>query len=199
MSTKGKQTKAQKAARMAELERKKRIKREATGVLLIALGLFFAASLYVDAVGILGRVVSRVCFGLFGVLSYVLPLIMLALGVLSISASSGKGAAFSTFVLSILALLCILVLLHANARSAVESISLLDYYVDAYQFGSNLQKGGGVIGALLAYHVHCPIAYPFVDRYADIPSLCRYSNRQANQDGRQRGSGKNRRRKENAI
>ena len=151
MATKGRQTKAEKAARKAELERKNCVKREVTGVLLIALGLFFAASLYVDAVGIVGRVVSRVCFGLFGVLSYVLPLILVALGVLSIAASSGKGAAFSTFVLSLLALLCILVLLHANARSAVESVNIWDYYVDAYQFGSNLQKGGGVFGALLAY------------------------------------------------
>ncbi len=151
MAAKGRQTKAEKAACKAELEREKRVKREVIGVLLIALGLFFAASLYVDAVGIVGRQVSRVCFGLFGVLSYVLPLILIALGVLSIAASSGKGAALSTFVLSLLALLCILVLLHANARSAVENVNILDYYVDAYQFGSNLQKGGGLFGALLAY------------------------------------------------
>ena len=135
----------------AEKERKKRIKREVVGVLLIALGLFFAASLYIDAVGIVGKVASQICFGLFGLLTYVLPLILGVLGVLYMFASSGKRGAYSTFVLSILAMICILILLHANARSAVGGVNLWNYYVDAYQFGSNLQKGGGLLGALLAY------------------------------------------------
>lgn len=151
MAATRKTTKAAKASKKAELERKRRIKREVAGVLLISLGLFFAASLYVDAVGIVGRVVSRVCFGLFGVIAYVLPLILVALGILAIATSSGKSAAGSTLWLSVLSLVCILVLLHAHARSAIGGVSLWDYYVDAYQFGSNLQKGGGIFGALLAY------------------------------------------------
>lgn len=151
MAAKGKPIKGEKAGKKAELEQKRRIKREVTGIFLIALGLFFAASLYMDAVGIAGRVASRLCFGLFGVLSYVLPLILVALGVLCIFSSLGKDAAGSALSLSIMALACILVLMHAHARSAVNGINLWNYYVDAYQFGSNLQKGGGLFGALLAY------------------------------------------------
>lgn len=142
---------SKRGAQKQTLEKNKRVKREITGVLLIALGLFLAASLYVDAVGIVGQAASRVCFGLFGILTYALPLIVIAFGVLTIASSTGNGVAGSSLILCSLGVVCLLVLLHANIRSATDNISLWDYYMDAYQFGSALQKGGGFIGSLLAY------------------------------------------------
>lgn len=142
---------SQRGAQKQALEKNKRVKREITGVLLIALGLFLAASLYVDAVGIVGQAASRVCFGLFGILTYALPLIVIAFGILAIASSTGNGVAGSSLVLCSLGVVCLLVLLHANVRSATNNIGLWDYYMDAYQFGSALQKGGGLIGSLLAY------------------------------------------------
>ncbi len=147
-TTKKKTTKSEE---QAALERKRRIKREVTGVFLISLGIFLAASLYMDAVGIVGQAISRISFGLFGVLTYVLPLILVALGILAIVSSTGNKVAGSTFIMSAVTLLCLLVLIHAHVRSNVENISLWDFYVDAYQYGCSLKRGGGLIGALLAY------------------------------------------------
>lgn len=144
-------SKSQREAQKQALEKNKRVKREISGVLLIAFGLFLAASLYVDAVGIVGQAASRVCFGLFGILTYALPLIVIAFGILAIASSTGNGVAGSSLVLCSLGVVCLLVLLHANIRSATDNIGVWDYYMDAYQFGSALQKGGGLIGSLLAY------------------------------------------------
>ena len=101
-TTKKKTTKSEE---QAALERKRRIKREVTGVFLISLGIFLAASLYMDAVGIVGQAISRISFGLFGVLTYVLPLILVALGILAIVSSTGNKVAGSTFIMSAVTLL----------------------------------------------------------------------------------------------
>ncbi|MDR0840917.1 MAG: DNA translocase FtsK [Christensenellaceae bacterium] len=125
------------------------MKREITGVLFIALGVFFAAGFYVDAVGVVGRVATQISFGVVGALTYVLPLLLLLFGILCISASSKVPT--STIVLCSIGAVCLLILLHANARSSIDDVRAFAYYKDAYQFGSIYQKGGGVLGALLAY------------------------------------------------
>ena len=45
-------------------------KREVWGVIVIALGLFLGASMYFDAVGILGKAISGFIFGRFGIDGY---------------------------------------------------------------------------------------------------------------------------------
>lgn len=53
--------------------------------------------------------------------------------------------------LVVLGTLSILTLLHIHARSAIEGVRFLEYYKDAYEFGTLYRQGGGMLGALLAY------------------------------------------------
>ena len=51
-------------------------KREILGICLIALGLFFGAGLYSDAVGVVGKAISTFFFGIFGLLGYSVPVLV---------------------------------------------------------------------------------------------------------------------------
>lgn len=125
-------------------------RREVFGVFLIALGIFFGASMYSDAVGLVGRAVCSFTFGVFGACGYALPVIVAALGVLTIIFSEQPwGSATSVF--TVLFVVSLLGIIHVAARGAADSIKLIDYYKDAYTYGETYRAGGGLAGALLAY------------------------------------------------
>lgn len=77
MATKKKATKRNK-----QIEEQNR--REVSGICLIALGLFLGASLYSDAVGLVGKAISAFFFGIFGLGGYAVPAAVVAFGVLLI-------------------------------------------------------------------------------------------------------------------
>ncbi len=126
-------------------------KREVWGVIVIALGLFLGASMYFDAVGILGKAISGFIFGMFGIAGYAVPVGIIAAGVLLIVFSEGDLGALPA-VLSIISIVAILSIIHIARRpDAVEGMKALDYYKDAYTLGFTYREGGGIFGALVAY------------------------------------------------
>lgn len=143
MATKKKATKRNK-----QIEEQNR--REVSGICLIALGLFLGASLYSDAVGLVGKAISAFFFGIFGLGGYAVPAAVVAFGVLLIIFSENAMRPAAVFLV-VLGTLSILTLLHIHARSAIEGVRFLEYYKDAYEFGTLYRQGGGMLGALLAY------------------------------------------------
>ena len=125
-------------------------KREVLGVCLIALGLFVGASLYSDAVGLVGAAVGGFFFGTMGFFGYAVPAVLLAWGVLVIVFSEKPVRPLTVF-LAALFLIALLSTVHIGARTAIDSVKAFDYYKDAYVFGQTYHKGGGFLGALLAY------------------------------------------------
>ncbi|MEG1547723.1 MAG: DNA translocase FtsK [Clostridia bacterium] len=126
------------------------VKREVAGVCLIALGLFFAVSIYSDAVGIVGNAISDFFFAFFGVLCYILPVLVFALGIAIIAVAKKKNKT-SVFVLSAVGILCIMVIIHIYSHPKIEGFTALQYYKEAYTQGQLSRIGGGLFGALPAY------------------------------------------------
>ncbi|MBQ4611675.1 MAG: DNA translocase FtsK 4TM domain-containing protein [Clostridia bacterium] len=124
--------------------------REIIGVCFIALALFLGAGIYTDLVGVIGTAVKNFCFGMFGIAGYAVPVILAGLGVLSIVMSKSDSAE-STLWLLFAGVICLLVIIHAATRSSISSKGVIPYYSDAYLYGKVYLKGGGLLGALLAY------------------------------------------------
>ncbi len=125
-------------------------RREVIGVCMIAMGLFLGASLYSEAVGLIGKAVSGFFFGLFGLFGYAVPAAILAGGVLVIIFSERETSP-ATFFLALLGLFSILSVIHVSVRASIGETTALAYYKDAYAFGTVYRGGGGILGALLAY------------------------------------------------
>ncbi len=124
--------------------------REILGVIFIAIGLFIAATMYTDAVGIIGRHIADFCFGMFGIVGYGIPVLLFVCGVVAIAMSKTSFPP-STFFLLFIGIVCLLVVIHTYVRNNLEGVKLFSYYADAYTYGELYGKGGGVLGALLAY------------------------------------------------
>ncbi len=124
--------------------------REIFGVCFIAIALFLGAGIYTDLVGVIGSAVKNFFFGMFGIAGYAVPVIFAVLGVLSIVMSKSDSAE-STLWLLFAGIVCLLVIIHAASRESISSEGVISYYSDAYLYGKIYFKGGGLLGALLAY------------------------------------------------
>lgn len=133
-----------------ELIAREQGKREIIGICFIAIGLFLGASLYSDAVGVIGQAIGSVFFGLFGLCGYAVPVAVIALGVMSIIRSS-DGFKASTFVMMFALIFAILSLFHIATRADIQSNTAIEYFSDGYQFGTIYRLGGGIVGSFLAY------------------------------------------------
>ncbi len=133
-----------------ELIAREQGKREILGICFIAIGLFLGASLYSDAVGVIGQAIGSVFFGLFGLCGYAVPVAVIALGVTSIIRSS-DGFRASTFVMILTLTFAILSLFHISTRADIQSNTAIEYFSDGYQFGTIYKLGGGIVGSFLAY------------------------------------------------
>lgn len=123
---------------------------EILGICFIAIGLFLGASLYSDAVGVIGQAIGSIFFGLFGLCGYVVPVAVITLGIASIIRSS-DGFKASTFVMMLVFTLSILALFHISTRADIQSNTAMEYFSDGYQFGTIYKLGGGIVGSFLAY------------------------------------------------
>ena len=126
------------------------VKREVTGVCLVALGLFFGVSIYSNAVGIVGNAISDFFFGVFGLMCYVLPVLIFTLGIAVIAVAKKKNTA-SQFVLAIVGVMLIMSVVHTAAFGEAENRTVLQYYKEAFSSGKFDHTGGGIFGALLSY------------------------------------------------
>lgn len=132
------------------MAKEEQTEREIIGICFIAIALFLGAGIYTDLVGVIGSATKNFCFGMFGIVCYAVPVILATLGVLSIVMSKSDSVG-STLWLFCTGVLCLLVIIHAATRGAISSKGVLSYYSDAYLYGKMYFRGGGLLGALLAY------------------------------------------------
>lgn len=129
---------------------RKQNRREIGGVCFIAVALFFAVSIYSDAVGLLGIFISEVFFGMFGAIGYAVPIVLFAAGILLIVFSK-RTASSTVSLLYVLGFIAICAMLHVYFYSGIEGNTFVEYCRTAFANGIEAKAGGGVFGAVLAY------------------------------------------------
>lgn len=138
------------------MARKKQLKKsgnkhEILGICLIATGIFLLTCLFADPskVGMLGKT-SDLLFGLFGILGYAIPFIIVAVGI-ALIALSDSIVKSGTYYLVLLAIWFILAIIQVEAKSTIGDTSVFLYIKDAFTDGLAFKTGGGAFGALLSY------------------------------------------------
>jgi len=123
---------------------------EGSGVLLIAGGILAAAYLFFSATGYLGEMLGKALFGLIGIISYALPVILIAVGVIYIRGATNDRLNGSGWYL-LLSILALVTLLSTARNSLIEGMEYMPYVNDALYIGQNAHLGGGFVGAILSY------------------------------------------------
>jgi len=146
-------TGASKAAETrAKNKAKEKLASEATGVLLIAAGILAAAYLIFSATGYLGEVLGKALFGLIGVITYVLPVILIGVGVVYIRGSSNSRLNNSGWWM-LLGIFALVTFLQTIRTSTYDGVLYMDFINEALSVGQNAHLGGGLIGAVLGYPI----------------------------------------------
>ena len=144
-------TAAAKAAktRAANQEQLRR-QREARGVLLIAAGVLLGVYLLVSGTGVLGAFLSELLFGLCGWFAYVLPVVLLAAGILTIAGSHGTGSGSTGWTAT--GVVAAMTLAQTALHAVYKGVPYIAYLSAAYETGAAYpHRGGGALGALLCY------------------------------------------------
>ncbi|NLI54690.1 MAG: DNA translocase FtsK [Clostridiales bacterium] len=123
---------------------------EASGVLLIAAGILAAAYLFFSAAGYLGEMLGKALFGMIGVIAYVLPVILIGVGVIYIRGSANARLNGSGWYL-LLSILALVTLFNTARSQPFDTVEYMDYINEALYIGQNAHLGGGFIGAVLSY------------------------------------------------
>lgn len=139
-------TNTKKKKKAVEVNRRKR---EAIGVFLIGLGIFIFFSIYTETTGIVGYYVHRILMGLFGIITYIMPLIVAVLGVLVIVANY-KTINKSKIILSIMSFLFILCIIHIIYFDYYKSDSIREFIKSSYMSGME-DKGAGALLSPIIY------------------------------------------------
>lgn len=136
----------------------KQLKSEASGLLIFAIGILMALSIYFDnMVGPLGELFGKFVGGMFGLTGYVLPLIVMFHGLAKIF-KPRLIYQDKRFSLILLLLILISAMLQAGLYDAIkyENMTLSRYLTTFYKEGvsaigkgSEFLPGGGVIGGII--------------------------------------------------
>lgn len=125
---------------------------EIAGVIIIAIGIFLLVCVYIQTdTGLLGGALRDVLMGLFGLFTYVVPFLLILLGILIIAArnkkvNKGKTALIVLLVVSVLSLTHTIWLGQLDLKNGFFS-----YVADSYQLGVDKSVGSGAVGCLLIY------------------------------------------------
>ncbi len=124
---------------------------EVLGILLIAAGIILAIFIYFSYEAPFADFIQVVSFGLFGILGYVIPALVLVSGVTFI-AYAGKAKNNGKRLLIVLETLLLLSLIEVCTRrvNGVDAVGYFGYIQQCFETGSGI-TGGGALGALLAY------------------------------------------------
>ena len=135
-----------KKERMAEMERAEAFRTEVILWIIVAVALLLFIS-NLGFGGVVGKAVSSFLFGVFGLVAYILPILLL---IGSFFAVSNKGNLLASVKLVAAVLfvvfLCMFMALVANGNEAVKP-------ADAYTYSAEHKNGGGIIGGAVAYVV----------------------------------------------
>lgn len=129
---------------------------EIIGLLIASLGLFFGLTIYSRGMsaGVVGQLFYPVLKGLFGILSYLLPIIIVIMGILIIIARHRK-INHSKLVLSILTIYFFLCFIHLFYFDRLDTSGFTSFVSDSYIKGKEIVSlGTGAVCAPLVYVVY---------------------------------------------
>ena len=130
----------------AELKKAESFRVEITLWTVIAVALLLMVSNF-GVGGAIGTVISRFLFGLFGVIAYVFPIVLI-FG--SFFAVSNKGNHFATIkliaVIMFIMFLCMFTAMVASGSSVMKPL-------EAFLYSYEKKSGGGIIGGTLGYYL----------------------------------------------
>ena len=145
-----------KKERMAEIEKAEAFRTEVILWIIVAVSLLLFIS-NMGFGGVVGRGVSHVLFGLFGLMAYVLPVLLLVGSFFAVSNKGNMhasvklvaGTAFAVFMCMFMSL-------------AISSGEVLDP-LQAFTYCAGRKNGGGIIGGFLAFYL--VKAFGFIGSY----------------------------------
>ena len=145
-----------KKERMAEIEKSEAFRTEVILWIIVAVSLLLFIS-NIGFGGVVGRGVSHVLFGLFGLMAYVLPVLLLVGSFFAVSNKGNMhasvklvaGTAFAVFM-------CMFMSLAISSGEVLEPLQAFTYCADR-------KNGGGIIGGFLAFYL--VKAFGFIGSY----------------------------------
>ncbi len=141
---------------------KRSVMYEITGLLTASLGLFFGLTIYSKghSAGVIGKLFYPVLKGLFGILSYALPIIILITGILIIVARHRQFNR-SKMVLSIVTIYFFLCFIHLLYFDKMNFSGFSDFIIDSYIMGKEeVSLGTGAICAPIVYLIYSLFGFP---------------------------------------
>ena len=134
-----------KKERMAELEKAEAFRTEVILWIIVAVSLLLFIS-NIGFGGVVGRGVSHVLFGLFGLMAYVLPVLLLVGSFFAVSNKGNMHASVKLVAGTVFAVfMCMFMSL------AISSGEVLDP-IQAFTYCSDRKNGGGITGGFLAFY-----------------------------------------------
>lgn len=135
-----------KKERMAEMEKAQAFRVEVTLWIVVAAALLLFIS-NLGFGGAVGKTVSGFLFGMFGLMAYVLPVLLLVGSFFAVSNRGNKLAAVKLIAAIVfLVFLCTFMGLAMNGNDRIHPL-------DAYTYCAERHTGGGIIGGCLAYYM----------------------------------------------
>ncbi len=123
---------------------------EVVGVLWIAAGILAAAYLFFSAAGYLGEMLGKALFGLFGIVAYALPVILIGVGVVYIRGNSNRKLGGSGWA-AVLGTFSLVALLQVTRSASYDGVTYMNFINEAFTAGQTARVGGGFVGAVLSY------------------------------------------------
>ncbi|MFZ5975555.1 MAG: DNA translocase FtsK 4TM domain-containing protein [Bacillota bacterium] len=133
--------------------KKRQLKLQAVGLLIVALGLFLAFSIYFDSAGIIGFGVARFLLGVFGLGAYMMPVIAFVAG-LYIVFTSKKSVRHFKILFAICMVICVLCLIHLTQYAPHDGQDFMAYLNDSFSAGIQHQIGGGIFAGMFVFPFH---------------------------------------------
>ncbi len=146
---------------MARKKKKKDSKRnEIVGIIVVGFAAFLAITVYLNIDSLFGNFVKSFIFGVFGVLGYIVPILLAIVGVLIIIARA-KTTNPGKLTLLALAVFFVFSIVHLSViRSIyVDGGSYASFITSSYDVGAADMSGGGVLGALLTYWTYAATGF----------------------------------------
>lgn len=117
---------------------------EAAGVLLIGIGLFALISIYTNQAGMVGGYLKELIMGLFGLVGYTIPVLLVISGILTIIAYR-KRVNKLKLLLIILTVVFIMSIIHISYFKCFDSASVLAFVYSSYAKGQEVKGSGALL------------------------------------------------------
>ena len=136
---------------MATRKRKKRIlAEEIAGVVLIAFAVLLALGIFSSSNAIVLDTFKQICWGVFGAVSYILPVALVALGVYLLLFADKKRKTAQVVCYAIIAV-CFICIVHLMFVSKIAAANYGDFIQKSYDLGRVMHEGAGGLGGIFTY------------------------------------------------